>query len=81
MNSGPALQASRRNFRDVIRHARIGTRQPIEDVVEWHLGGIATGFAAEASRLDSYCSPVLDFVALDSFMTRKIMNSKTVHAG
>ena len=43
---------------DVIRDARIRTRQLIEDVIEWDFGIFATGFAAgnQALRLMKSCS-------------------------
>ena len=34
-----------RRFEHVIRDARIGTRHPIENVLEWKSGIFATGFA------------------------------------
>jgi hypothetical protein len=40
-----ALQTSRWNFQHVIRHARIGTSETIENVVEWKCGMLATRFA------------------------------------
>jgi hypothetical protein len=45
------LQTPRRHLKYVIRHVRIGTRQPIENVVEWKLGIVATSFVASDHAL------------------------------
>jgi hypothetical protein len=46
VDRGTALQASRRRFQKVIRHARIGTRESIENALKWQFCIFATGFAA-----------------------------------
>ena len=45
MNRSATLQTPRRHFQNVICDTRIGTREPIENVLEWELGIIRTGFA------------------------------------
>ena len=45
-NFRPTLQTPGRHFQNVIRHARIGTRQLIQNVVEGDFGILATGFVA-----------------------------------
>ena len=52
-----ALQAGR-HFQNVIRDARIGARQAVENVVEWNIGLLTTRFAAcdDALGLVQSCS-------------------------
>jgi hypothetical protein len=44
-NLGPTLQTPGRHFQEIIRHARIGVCQPIQDIFERKLGIFVTGFA------------------------------------
>jgi hypothetical protein len=60
INLRAALQTPRQNFKDIVRHARIRTGQPIENVLEWKFGIFATGFAAGDHTLRSLKSLSVD---------------------